>query len=61
VDRIYRWLGLEFNDELRVELVGQSSQQLERDKGYTNDTTTFPGFEDYDQLVQSYAAASTRG
>jgi hypothetical protein len=60
VERIYGWLGLEFKDTVKNELVQQSKRQLERDKGYINETTIFPGFEDYDQLVQSYAEASNR-
>lgn len=58
VERIYGWLGLEFKDRLREELIEQSKQQQIRDKGYTNQTTVFPGFEDYDQLVSSFAAAA---
>jgi omega-hydroxy-beta-dihydromenaquinone-9 sulfotransferase len=61
IERIYNWLGLDFKDTLRNALVQQSKQQLERDKGYTNQITIQPGFEDYDQLVQSYAATSNRG
>jgi hypothetical protein len=60
VERIYGWLGLEFKDTIRNQLVQQSKQQMERDKGYINKTTIVSGFEDYDQLVQSYAEASKR-